>query len=320
MKTSLPLVFSVVFFLEGVSILLGNIFTIFVFWKHRAELKRTSYLLVNLAVADLLVAISILIVLGREVQNLAEGHNNLIKRWQFTFFMIWDTLCGTASLLNLLVISLERLYAVRWPFRHRTLSTRTYIYSLVFVWVTGVLIPSFHCISFAFVEHSRVIYIIVTLIVLVVLILICVGYFLIFLQTTQNIPDGFHQRRIQQNKKLSKTLCVVTFFSLICWFPSIVMALAIDYTKYYTATTSLNLSHSLHNLFLLFKVMQYGNSLVNPIVYSFRMPLFKSEIKECFIKIFGARKTVISVNQQIGTRPEPSRKKIIDLGFYDTKL
>ena len=105
MKTSLSPAFSVVFFLEGVSILLGNIFTIFVFWKHRAELKRTSYLLVNLAVADLLVAISILIVLGREVQNLAEGHNNLIKRWQFTFFMIWDTLCGTASLLNLLVIS-----------------------------------------------------------------------------------------------------------------------------------------------------------------------------------------------------------------------
>ena len=319
MKTSLSPAFSVVFFLEGVSILLGNIFTIFVFWKHRAELKRTSYLLVNLAVADLLVAISILIVLGCEVQNLSEGHNNLIKRWQFTFFMIWDTLCETASLLNLLVISLERLYAVRWPLRHRTLITRTYIYSLVFVWVTGVLVPSFHCISFAFVEHSRVINIIVILIFLVVLILICVGYFLIFLQTTQNIPDGFHQRRIQQNKKLSKTLCIVTFFSLVCWFPSIVMALAIDYTKYYTAS-SLKLSHSLQNLVLLFKVMQYGNSLVNPIVYSFRMPLFKSEIKECFIKIFGARKTVINVNQQIGTRPEPSRKKIIDLGFYDTKL
>ena len=310
MKTSLSPEFSVVFFLEGVSILLGNIFTIFVFWKHRAELKRTSYLLVNLAVADLLVAISILIVLGCEVQNLAEGHNNLIKRWQFTFFMIWDTLCETASLLNLLVISLERLYAVRWPFRHRTLSTRTYIYSLVFVWVTGVLIPSFHCISFAFVEHSRVIYIIAILIVLVVLILICVGYFLIFLQTTQNIPDGFQQRRIQQNKKLSKTLCIVTFFSLVCWSPSIVMALAIE--------NSLNLFH--FNLVLLFKVMQYGNSLVNPIVYSFRMPLFKSEIKGCFIKTFGARKTVISVNQQIDTRPEPSREKIINLGFYDTKL
>ena len=319
MKTSLSPAFSVVFFLEGVSILLGNIFTIFVFWKHRAELKRTSYLLVNLAVADLLAAISISIFLGCEVQNLAEGHYDLIKRWQFTFFKIWDTLCETTSLLNLLVISLERLYAVRWPFRHRTLSTRTYIYSLVFVWVTGVLVPSFHCISFAFVEHSRVIYIIGILIVLVVLILICVGYFLIFLQTTQNIPDGFHQRRIQQNKKLSKTLCIVTFFSLVCWFPSIVMALAIDYTKYYTAS-SLKLSHSLQNLFLLFKVMQYGNSLVNPIVYSFRMPLFRSEIKECFIKIFGARKTVISVNQQIGTHPEPSRKKNIDLGFYDTKL
>ena len=95
------------------------------------------------------------------------------------------------------------------------------------------------------------------------------------------------------------------------------MALAFDYIKHYTAN-SLNLFHS--NLVLLFKVMQYGNSLVNPIVYSFRMSLFKSEIKDCFIKIFGARKTIISVNHEIDTRPEPSRKKIIDLGFYDTEL
>ncbi|XP_022778761.1 adenosine receptor A3-like [Stylophora pistillata] len=317
METTLPVIFGVIYFLEGLLALLGNIFTIFVFWKHRAELKRTSYLLVNLAFADVLVAISILIALGCEVRNLAEGNYYMVKQWQFIFFMIWDTLCETTSLLSLLVISFERLYAVRWPFRHRTLSTRTYIYTLFFVWVIAVLILAFICLSLAFVEHSRVIYTVAPFLSSLVLILICVGYFLIYLQTKQNIPDGFHQSRIQQNKKLSKTLCIVTFSSLACWFPSIVIALAIDYTKYYTAN-SLNLTHSSHNLIRFFKVMQYGNSLVNPIVYSFRMPLFKSEIKECLIKIFGAREAVIGADQQIGVRSKPSKQKVIDLD--DTKL
>ena len=83
MKTSLSPAFSVVFFLEGVSILLGNIFTIFVFWKHRAELKRTSYLLVNLAVADLLVAISISIFLGCEVKTKEEVEQDSLYCYVF---------------------------------------------------------------------------------------------------------------------------------------------------------------------------------------------------------------------------------------------
>ena len=48
------LFFSIV---EALFIVIGNIFTIFVFWKHHTRLKRTSFLLINLAVADLLVGL-----------------------------------------------------------------------------------------------------------------------------------------------------------------------------------------------------------------------------------------------------------------------
>ena len=41
--------------LESLIIIVGNIFTIFVFWKHRTSLKRTFLLVINLAVADLFV-------------------------------------------------------------------------------------------------------------------------------------------------------------------------------------------------------------------------------------------------------------------------
>ena len=45
-------------------IIVGNVFVIFVFWKHRNKLKRASFLLINLAVTDLLVGFTEPIALG----------------------------------------------------------------------------------------------------------------------------------------------------------------------------------------------------------------------------------------------------------------
>ena len=45
---------------------------------------------------------------------------------------------SSPSVLFLALISLERVYSVLWPFRHRVTSTRAYVHSIVIVWVTGV--------------------------------------------------------------------------------------------------------------------------------------------------------------------------------------
>ena len=319
MAIPVTVTFCVIYFLEAVLTLLGNILTIFVFWMRRAELKRTSYLLVNLAFADLLVAVSISFILSQEIRNLTEGEKPLPKR-EFAIFISWDGFCEAASLLNLLVISVERLYAVRWPFRHRTLSTTSYIYIIVFVWITAGLASLSYCTLFMTVpELRRISSVILTLFFLIVLILICVGYILIYLQTRQNIPEGLNERRAQQHKKLTKTLSIVTVLSLVCWFPSIVMALVYDYLNYVSLST---LDFSTHNIIRFVKVLQYANSIVNPIVYSFRMPLFKSEIKECFSKLSRAKKHghTVHCNQQIATIADESRQGNINLQCYDTKL
>ena len=47
-----------IIFIESLVIFLGNTFTVVVFWKNRDKLKRTSFLLINLAVADLLIGLS----------------------------------------------------------------------------------------------------------------------------------------------------------------------------------------------------------------------------------------------------------------------
>lgn len=136
MEISTIMIFAVIFFLEGVFILAGNIFSIFAFWKHRAELKRTSYLLVNLAVADLLVTVDISFLVGSGIKYLTTKRV-IQDDWLFIMIFTLDTFFGMASLLSLLVVALERLYAVRWPFRHRILNARSYIVIILFIWLTA---------------------------------------------------------------------------------------------------------------------------------------------------------------------------------------
>ena len=69
-STYITLVIIYTLTLEAVLIVFGNAFTISVFWTQRSHLKRTYFLLINLAVADLLVGITELIIIGT-----AKSHN-----------------------------------------------------------------------------------------------------------------------------------------------------------------------------------------------------------------------------------------------------
>ena len=190
LKIAATVTFCVLYFLEVVLTLLVNIFTIFVFWKHRAESKRTLYLLVNLAFADLLMAISILFTLFRQVENVQERIS--------LGFVSWDVFCEASSLLNLLVISLERLFAVHSPFRHRTFTRTSYIYILGVVWATAGILFMF--IQFLPMNIGDIFLFITSPFFVVVLTVICVAYTLICLETRRNLPDeSRNERRVQQN-------------------------------------------------------------------------------------------------------------------------
>ena len=68
LANNVVIIFVVVFVLEAALIILGNAFTIFVFSTptRTSHIRRTCYLLINLAVADLLVGITEPIILGME--------------------------------------------------------------------------------------------------------------------------------------------------------------------------------------------------------------------------------------------------------------
>ena len=117
MQSTLALVYSVIMTIETTVIIIGNFFAVFVFWGRIRFLKRAYFLLFNLAVTDLLVGLT-------ELMNTALTtipHGRIVET-----INIWASLSvlfSSVSLLSLLIISLERAFAIRWPFRHRVASS-----------------------------------------------------------------------------------------------------------------------------------------------------------------------------------------------------
>ena len=98
--------------LQSLIIVVGNSFTIFVFWIQRNKLKRTSFLLINLAVADLLVGFTEVVLIGayafpRHI-GISRDSKTPIKVNVATSF---QAVSSSASVFFLLLISLERAYA-----------------------------------------------------------------------------------------------------------------------------------------------------------------------------------------------------------------
>ena len=264
--------------LESLIIIVGNIFTIFVFWKNRNRLKRTSFLLINLAAADLLIGITEPIALGAlnvpvhfEERNLNSVHDkNISAAFQITF--------GFASVLFLTFTSLERAYALIWPLRHRVASTKAYTYSAAFVWVTAIFAGAVTLLAvYDVLDYAYWIFAFGFVMVLCV-ITICVSYLAIRTRLNCRVPaiDGAHNRQNepQQNAKLSRTLFIMIAASLLFWIPSIVV-----YCTY--CLCSKCVSSLVVNIFNFFHL---ANSLVNPIIYSFRIPMFRETFKR--LKLF----------------------------------
>ena len=108
-----------------------NAFTLTIFARTLQLLKRSTYLIINLTVADLLIAA----VSGPEAlwflkTEKRPGHGLR------AFHLIISDMCWIASLGNLVLISLERLHATLYPFRHYCLvGKRIYYKIIIFSWL-----------------------------------------------------------------------------------------------------------------------------------------------------------------------------------------
>ena len=273
MPSATAIIFTAVFTVETLVVIIGNTLTIFVFWTHRFHLKEAYYLLINLAVADLLVGVTESKVLGSEkISNLItqaerkEGSGvNPTKAFQVLGF--------TSSVFFLALIALERVFALLWPLRHRVTTKRSYVYSIVIVWAAGfsmaaisTLLPTYYP------ELDRMSGVTVHSCLFISLLVICASYFTIrnHLRTKTKGIDVHFQNAREQNLRLSRTLFIVVAVSLVVWLPAFVVFSITAFCRRHFPPLLMWSANFLH----------LANSMVNPFVYSFRMPVFKVALKK----------------------------------------
>ena len=263
MSKTAVLIFCVIFGTESLIICTGNAFTIFVFWNQRSSsLRRTCYLLINLAVVDLLVGVAELITLATENIPLLFGDTSSFDDFVKKVHRV--------SIISLAVISLERALAILRPFVHRTISTRAYIHSIAFVWVSGICVAVMYALpSFRFWRemYSKII---VNFVVVLCLFMICGSYMAIrsHLKRSPQVFDCFQRRNFERNIKLSRTLFIVIALSTGCWLPALIL--------YIFLALCFNCLPS--TVILMGTFLQLGNSVVNPITYSCRLAMFKKTL------------------------------------------
>ena len=278
MPDTTAVVIQCIIFVECLTVFTGNTFTIFVFWKHRNKLKRTSFLLINLAVADLLVGFFQIILTGAfyipyhiQTNSNRSDVGNLYISASLSSLQITFTY---ASILLLVLISLERAYALIWPLRHRVASIKGYIYSAVFVWVSAIALGTMSLLAvyvdiLAFSPWMATLCCIAAL----SLIVICACYMAIRAKLTRSVPAfvtvDSRDNLLEQNRKLSRTLFIVIAASLVCWGPS---TAAYFIFLFCMECYPLSVIYS-------FNIFHLANSLVNPIIYSFKIPMFRKALR-----------------------------------------
>ena len=275
MPETTAVVIQCIIFVESLTVFTGNTFTIFVFWKHRHKLKRTSFLLINWAVADLLVGFTQMKLTGEffipyHIQTNSNrsdvGNLGISASIQITFTY--------ASILFLVLISLERAYALIWPLHHRVASIKGYIYSAIFVWVAAISLGTMSLLALyvdilTFSPWMATLCCIATL----SLIVICACYMAIRAKLTRSVPAfvtvDSRDNLLEKNRKLSRTLFIVIAASLVCWGPS-----TAAYFIFLLCVWCYPLS-----VFYSFNIFHLANSLVNPIIYSFKIPMFRKALR-----------------------------------------
>ncbi|XP_068134416.1 alpha-1B adrenergic receptor [Hyperolius riggenbachi] len=117
--------------------IVGNIMVIISVVANRQLRIPTNYLIVNLAIADLLLSTTVLPF---------SATLEIVKRWVFgrVFCDMWaamDVLCCTASIYSLCAISIDRYIGVRYSLQYPTIVTRRRVLlALLCVWILSTVI------------------------------------------------------------------------------------------------------------------------------------------------------------------------------------
>ena len=252
---------------EFIVIAIINVFTVVAFVRNRHLRKRTTYLIINLTVSDFLAG-----VVSGPVETFGQDfHTENGFNWKEFIILTSSFIFPLASLANLSLISLERLHATLFPFRHCLIVKWFYFKVIIGSWIITLILAFIMSVlielELVLVPYPLVCYIFLTLLI------ITVSYVIIIIKVKSNPPPQ-HFSAVASERKLSVTLSIVTVVSILTILPAFIwIAIVRDIASQMSLATFLSI-HSTVSL------LYYANSIVNPLIYAIRMQEFRTAVKE----------------------------------------
>lgn len=250
--------------LVAILAIFGNSLVIVAFACFKKLRTRTNYFVVGLAAADILVGLLsipfwIATLVSVWLQSVSWMSNSLLYR----AFIALDVFSGIASIFHLLLISLERLYAIGWPVRHRVSSRRSYLLAASIAWCITLITAALFVPEKTITHLPR--FLVLLLCFLVPLTLICITYIAMWIIVRSHKHDSNSWNSYKETK-LTLTIFFIIILFIAAWTPF----MAINIITFFCVKCVIP-----NKVVYFSKLLHYSNSAVNPLIYGYRLPEFK---------------------------------------------
>lgn len=200
---------------EFIAILVINAITFIAFARNCHLNKRSTYLIINLTVADLLVAV-VTGPLGYQVSEII-GTGEEMYSWQAFILQTVSNIFPIASQANLSLVALEHLHATLYPSVHRAVGKGVYYKIVIGSWLIALLLAAVMTYivlyEVALSPYVWPSYILLTFLTLTI-------SYVIIANAKSNIPPQHDSGSVVPDQKLSLTLFIVTvvcIFTILPW-------------------------------------------------------------------------------------------------------
>lgn len=256
---------------------LGNTLVLLVIKRTLNLQTACGVLIANLALADLLVtALAIPIVISLIIPGFVPICS--LNASMLAAIIVGRCSCA-ASLLILSAMSIDRCWAIGYPFHHKTKMTSSKLKTvLLFIWLSSLILPILEVVFLRESLSSGVLVVkkLQRLGVLVSYFAIVTSALVTFITVRCSSTkianlhnDGSHNRTLgelrERNKQIAKTIALVVIAFSICWVPIIYIgARFIDH----------------YSLLHFWGVLPgFANSAVNPCIYFYRQKSYRQAFK-----------------------------------------
>lgn len=262
--------------------LFGNTLVWVAFITVKRLQKMTNFYIVSLATADLLVAS---FAMTTWLLHLSFGGKILVKGTALhTIYTMSDIACGTASIMSLTFVSIDRYLAITKPFSYQTLlSPARVLGTILFSWTYALTVALLKLV----IDSKTYALFIALMSFFIPTTLMIFTYSCIFsvarrhVRVINVISGSRHDTKFSYitEMKAAKVIGIVVGAFLVCWAPFLLTNLAINNCQ------KCIMSFPVEGVYTL-KLLQYTSSALNPYIYTclnsdFRLAVKRLVCRKC---------------------------------------